>query len=349
MDKQELTNREKSILRYVVHQFILTANPVGSRNISKKYDIGLSPASIRNIMSDLEDSGFLGHPHTSAGRVPTDKGYRFYVDSLMQPEKLKPDEIKFIEENLDSDFIETDELLKLTSVILSKLTQQIACVTYPKFEQAILSKIQLISIASNRLLVVVSIKAGLVKTITLEIDVEIDLRKLEDIQSILNERLAGLRFDEIKRTFQERIKDQVKEDFKPIIRLFIDSADKIFSDFKIDEKSIITGAKNILKQPEFDDHDNFETIIELIENKEVVVHIMDKGRDKLKKNVTVTIGDELNENKFSNYSLISKDYRIGGASGTLGIIGPKRMHYSKIIAAVVYIAESLSKELKINK
>ncbi len=346
MEKQELTDREKSILRYVVHQFILTANPVGSRNISKKYDIGLSPASIRNIMSDLEESGFLGHPHTSAGRVPTDKGYRFYVDSLMKPEKLKPNEIQFIKESLDPEFIETEELLKLTSIILSKITQQIACVTYPKFEQAILSKIQLISVASNRLLVVVSIEAGLVKTITLEINVEVDLRKLDEIQSILNERLAGLRFDEIKRTFHERIKDKVKEDFKPIVRLFLDSANKIFSDFKIDEKSIITGAKNILKHPEFDDHDNFETIIELIENKEVVVHVMDKRKNNNQKNVTISIGDELNDNKFSNYSLISKDYEIGGASGTLGIIGPKRMHYSKMIAAVVYIAESISKEFK---
>ena len=144
MNIYNLNEREKSILRFVIHQFILTANPVGSRLISKKYQIGLSAATIRNIMADLEDSGFLGHPHTSAGRVPTDKGYRFYVDSLMEPMQLKKREIDLIDSSLESTFGETDQILKVTSFLLSDITNLIACVTYPKINKSILEKIQLV-------------------------------------------------------------------------------------------------------------------------------------------------------------------------------------------------------------
>lgn len=342
----ELSEREKSILRYVIHQFILTASPVGSRNISKKYQIGLSPASIRNIMSDLEDNGFLGHPHTSAGRVPTDKGYRFYVDSLMDPPFLDQKEIDIIESVLDSDISDTDDLLKITSVILSRITNQLACVTYPKFENAVLQKVQIVSLSSTRILVVLSIKSGMVKTITLELNIEFDAKKAEIVQRLLNERLAGLTFNEIKDSFEERVKDRLTDEIKPVVRLFLDSADKIFADIKVNDKSFISGTKNILKQPEFEDHEQLQSVIELVEDKDIIIHIMDKKTELNPNNLSISIGRENLEDKLSNYSMVIKDYKVGGIHGTLGIIGPKRMEYSKTIAAVVYIAEMLSKELK---
>src|SRR3990172_2336564 len=126
MLNEELNEREKNILRFIIQQFILTASPVGSRNITKKYDIGVSPATVRNIMSDLEDSGFINHPHTSAGRIPTDKGYRFYVDTLMDIQRLRTNEKGMINKGLEN-LSETDELLKLTSVLLSSITHQLAC------------------------------------------------------------------------------------------------------------------------------------------------------------------------------------------------------------------------------
>ena len=159
METEELNQREKQILRSIVQQFILTATPVGSRNISKKYDIGFSPATVRNIMADLEESGFVNHPHTSAGRVPTDKGYRYYVDSLMDIERLNTKEKGLIEESLNIIANETDELVKITSRLLSSITKQIACVTYPNLESGILEKIQIISLTSIRILVVISIKS----------------------------------------------------------------------------------------------------------------------------------------------------------------------------------------------
>ncbi|MBL1213444.1 MAG: heat-inducible transcription repressor HrcA [Ignavibacteriae bacterium] len=349
MNNIELTDREKSILRHVIRQFIVTANPVGSRNISKRYNIGLSPASIRNIMADLEDLGLLGHPHTSAGRVPTDRGYRFYVDSLMEPAKLNKKELDYITANLEPDTYETENLLKITSAILSTITNQLACITYPKFDNALLNKIQLVRLSSQRIMVVLTIQSGLVKTITLEINAEIEDDKLMGVEQLLNERLAGLNFQEIRKTFSERIKDGFNTEYKPVMRVFIDSMDKIFDDIKINEKTVISGAKNIIKHPEFGDHEHFQSVIELIEDKDVIVHIMEKNKDISSKDVSIIIGGESEDEKFSDYSLITKEYNIGDINGKLGVIGPKRMEYGKIIAAVVYIAELLTIELKNQK
>ena len=339
-----LKDREKAILRFVIHQFILTANPVGSRNISKKYDIGLSPASIRNIMADLEDLGYLDHPHTSAGRTPTDRGYRVYVDSLMDPPVLSKNVKKIIEENFNTVESETETLLKITSSILSELTNQLAMVTYPKFEQATLGKIQIVQLSSTRILVVVTVNSGLIRTITLEIDAEVKEEQIQIVQQFLNEKLSGLKFSEIRKTFEERVKDFDKKNYRPIIRVFLDSVDKIFTDVS-NEKTIISGTKNILTQPEFVGVEQFQSVIELIENKDIIIHILEKNSTLPDSDLTVTIGGENMDEKLSDYSTITKEYKIGDLKGTLGIMGPKRMDYSKIIAAVVYIAEQLTQEL----
>lgn len=346
MNVVELTDREKSILRYVVQQFILTASPVGSRNISKYYNIGLSPATIRNIMSDLEDTGLLDHPHTSAGRIPTDMGYRTYVDGLMDPPVLRKEDIKRIEQTMEHGFSETNELIEFTSLLLSEITNQLACISLPKLDNAILEKLQLVQLSSSRILVVISIKAGLVRTITLEITKETKSESLNYIQKILNERLSGLKFSEIRQSFSERLKDYNREELKPIIRMFIDSLDKIFASIPDQNQIILSGASNVLKHPEFEKHENFQGIIELMENKDVIVHLMDRAEEKLQNSVDIRIGSENKNEQFSDFSMITKEYKFGDVSGTVGIIGPKRMQYSKIVAAVVYIAESLSNELK---
>jgi heat-inducible transcriptional repressor len=345
MEKEELNQREKAILRSVVQQFILTATPVGSRYITKNYNIGYSPATVRNIMSDLEDSGYINHPHTSAGRVPTDKGYRYYVDSLMDIEKLNSKEKSLIDRSLNILLDETDELVKITSKLLSSITKQIACVTYPNLESGTLEKIQIISLASTRILVVISIKSGLVKTITMELDSEIKESQIESVQTLLNERLSGLSFTEIRDTFKERFLD-VEDNQKPIIRLFVDSVEKLFKDDITSERLIVTGAKNIIQQPEFENPENFQSIIELIEDKDVIIHIMEKSSGSRSEEVYISIGSENIEKKLKEYSFVSKEYNFGQIKGTLGIIGPKRMEYSKIVAIVDYLATVLSEQFK---
>jgi heat-inducible transcriptional repressor len=346
MSNEELNEREKNILRFIIQQFILTANPVGSRNITKRYDIGFSPATVRNIMSDLEDSGFINHPHTSAGRIPTDKGYRFYVDSLMDVQKLRNSEIGLINKSLESNLTETDELLKIASNLLSSITHQIACVTYPKLESGIFERIQIIQLTSLRILVVITIKSGLVKTMTLELNSDLKASQLDPVQQLLNERLSGLSLKEIRETFKERFKD-IKEDQHPIIRLFVDSVDKIFKDDIRGERALITGAKNVIRQPEFDNPESFQSVIELIEDKDIIIHILEKSGDD--KQVYISIGSENENEKLNEYSFISKKYQLGEISGTLGIVGPKRMEYSKVIAIVDYIAKMISEILKNEK
>jgi len=339
----ELSDREKSILRYVIHQFILTANPVGSRNISKKTQIGLSPATIRNIMADLEDSGLLGHPHTSAGRVPTDLGYRFYVDSLMSPSILSEQVLKQVDSTYETEYNESEELVKITSALLSQLTQQLACVTYPKLNKAILEKIQLIKLSSTRILVIITVRTGSVRTITLEISSEIESINLQMAEQLFNERLSGLRFSEIKKSFAERVADYMDK-YKPIIRLFLDSVDRIFSNPDQRGDVILAGATKIIKNPEFDDPEHLQGIIEMIENKDVIIHLMDQ-RKKEDGQISISIGSENEDVQFEDYSLITKEYNMGELSGTIGIIGPKRMEYSKMVAAITYVAESLTKEI----
>lgn len=340
----KLNDREKNVLRYIIQQFILTASPVGSRNIAKKYDIGVSPATVRNIMSDLEESGFINHPHTSAGRIPTDKGYRFYVDSLMNIQKLRNREKELIEKSFVNDKPDTDEMVKLAGKLLSSITRQLACVSYPNLDSGIFEKLQIVSISSTRIMVVISIKSGLVKTITLEMDSEIKESQLESVQILLNERLSGLTFREIRDTFSDRFQD-VDENQKPVIRLFIDSVDKIFKDEIKSDRVIVTGAKNIIHHPEFENPENFQSVIEMIEDKDIIIHIMEKSGENATDDIYISIGSENKEKKLQDYSFISKEYRFGETQGTLGIIGPKRMEYSKIVAIVDYMAKMLSEYL----
>ena len=340
----QLNDREKNVLRYIIQQFILTASPVGSRNIAKRYDIGVSPATVRNIMSDLEESGFINHPHTSAGRIPTDKGYRFYVDSLMSIQKLRNREKELIEKSFVNDKPDTDEMVKLAGKLLSSITRQLACVSYPNLDSGIFEKLQIVSISSTRIMVVISIKSGLVKTITLEMDSEIKESQLESVQILLNERLSGLTFKEIRDTFSDRFQD-VDENQKPVIRLFIDSVDKIFKDEIKSERVIVTGAKNIIHHPEFENPENFQSVIEMIEDKDIIIHIMEKSGENATDDLYISIGSENKEKKLQEYSFISKEYSFGETQGTLGIIGPKRMEYSKIVAIVDYMAKMLSEYL----
>ncbi len=344
MRHEELNEREKNILRYIIRQFILTASPVGSRNIARNTDIGISPATVRNIMADLEESGYINHPHTSAGRIPTDKGYRFYVDTLMDIQELLNSEKGFIDKGLEANMVETDELLRITSILLSSITKQLACVSYPKLDSGILEKLQIISLTSTRILVVISIKAGLVKTITLELTSEINSNQIDSVQRLLNERLGGLTFKEIRNSFTERLKD-IEEDHKPIIRLFVDSLDKIFKDVREKDNLFITGAKNVIKQPEFENPENFQSVIELIEDKDIIIHILDKY-DKTDDQVFISIGSENENKKLEDYSLVTKEYQIGDISGTLGVVGPKRMEYPKIVAIVDYMSKMLTEILK---
>jgi heat-inducible transcriptional repressor len=339
---QTLNEREQSILHHVVYNYIQTAIPVGSRYISKHFESSLSAASIRNVMADLEELGFLSHPHTSAGRVPTDLGYRFYIDYLMEMQQLSDDEKLRIRQQLDQ-ANDADEMLRETSKLLGKISHQLGIVTSPHLSSGIFEKIELIPIASSKLLVVISIRTGIVRTLMMEIGVEIRRSHLEEVGRLLNERLSGFTMLEIRDSFVDRVKD-VKGEHAGLIRLFIESVDQLFTDSKERDKFLIGGTKNIIEHPEFVDPKNFRSVIELIENEDIIVHLLEK-HDELQKGFVVTIGSENKDETAKEYSFITGTYDAEGVTGRVGIIGPTRMNYSKVIPLVDYVAQTIAKML----
>lgn len=342
VDPEQLSERERDILRHVVHNYIQTAVPIGSRYISKRFEKQLSPATIRNVMSDLEHLGFLSHPHTSAGRVPTDLGYRYYVDFLMEVSALSGRQKNEIEKQLDP-ALGGETLLRETSRLLGKISKQLSIVSSPHVASGVFEKLELIPIATSKLLVVISIRSGLVKTIMLEVGVEIPRHSLDQITRVLNERLVGLTLQQVRETFAERVRD-VQDDKTGLVRLFIDSVDKLFDDVKEHDKVHISGTQNMIDQPEFGDPRNFRSVIELIENDDIIVHLLEK-HDELEKDFVITIGAENNDEKAKEYSVVTATYNLEGVMGRVGIIGPRRMDYAKAVPLVDYVAKSIARLL----
>ncbi len=339
----DLSNREKTILRCIVEDYIRTANPVGSRYISQKGDINLSPATIRNVMSDLEELNFLTHNHTSGGRVPTDKGYRYFVNELMDDDLLIPSEKEILQSQLDDADLANDEVFKEVSKILGRLSKEISIVSQPYLSQGIFEKLELVNLSSSKLLVVVSIQSGLVRTLLFDVESELNRSKLDRVTGILNQRLGGLSLTEIRRSFHERIGD-LQHDSKEIVKMFIDSIDKIFQDEKEGMTLYIGGTTEILSQPEFDDTSSYRNIIELTGEKGIVVHVMNK-LPAGESGISVSIGSENNDEKLLDYSIVSTSYTIGDVKGKIALIGPKRMNYSKMISMLNFTSRIITEKL----
>jgi len=343
-EEGNLTDREKQVLQQIIHSYVLSARPVGSRYISKHSDLGLSPASIRNIMAELEERGFIDHPHTSSGRIPTDKGYRYYVDTLMQIDRLTSKE-KAIIRNVVKKNTETKlaEILKDSNKILSYISHLLAVISLPRIQTGKLNRIDLIPLSSSRIMIILAIESGLVKTMQFELDCVIDQRQLNDITSFLNSRLAGLTLKEIRETLIQRVKTAANEK-TGIIRLFIDRAQNLFSDTLDRDHVIINGVKSIIDQPEFEKAENLRSIIELVEDEQVIIHVLESQQQQQAPNaVSITIGVENEEDRMRDYSFISTRYIFGNVTGTIGVIGPKRMNYSKLVALVDYLGSTISK------
>lgn len=336
-----LNDREESVLRHVVYNFIQTAVPVGSRFISRRFESHLSPATIRNVMSDLEEAGYLSHPHTSAGRVPTDLGYRYYVDYLMEVEQLTHVEQETIKAQLVATGDPT-ELLRETSRLLGKITHHLSIVTSPQLNSGIFERLELVPLSSSKILVIISVRTGMVRTIMLEVGAELRRDVLDQVGRLLNERLAGLTLLQIRDSFAERVRD-MQDDRTGLVRLFIDSVDQLFTDSREREKVHIGGTANIIEQPEFIDPRKFRSVIELVENEEIIVHLLER-HDEVPKSVVVTIGSE-NTGDAGEISVLTSTYDANGVTGRVGIIGPKRMNYAKMIPLVDHVARTIAKIL----
>ncbi len=337
--KDELSERDRTVLRHVVQNFILTANPVGSRYLAKHCGLNLSPATIRNLMADLEERGYLNHPHTSAGRVPTDKGYRVYVDMLMDIEELSTREVDKIKRKLN-EIDNREELLAHASDLLGSISSQLSIITNPQLATGKLDRLELVSLSSNRIMIIITVQSGLVKTLVMEVQSAVGRDKLDAIAQVLNERLHGLTLKQIRETFSERVKDFQNED-TGLIRLFVDSVDELFDDAKERDRLFISGTRDILKNPEFNSPDKIRSVIELIDDKEIIIHVLE-SQGEMGSNLAISIGNENTEKRLKNYSVISTRYLVGDIFGTVSVIGPKRMNYSRIIPLVDHIAKAIT-------
>ena len=339
---QDLSERERMVLNSIVENFVASAVPVGSRTLVKKYKMKISPATIRNTMMDLEAMGYVTHPHTSAGRQPTDKGYRYYVDSLAAVRQLGEKEKRVILDHLQEVSQEVEAILDSASQMLGRVSSQLGVILSPRFYQGVFEKMEIVQVAETKLLLAITIKGGLVKTIIMEIQRQVDRETLEDTSRIINERLHGLTLEEIKNSIDQRMKG-VECAESSLVKLIVESADRLF-DFDKRRNFHFGGAHNIMAQPEFSDHENLSKILNLLESKEMIIHIF--GQEEQVENLSITIGHENKEELLKHCTLITASYHLGNLSGTLGVLGPTRMQYPKTIALVDYMASVLTTVLQ---
>jgi len=337
----EISLREEKILKALINEYILTARPVSSRAIAEKYRLGISSATIRNSMQDLEEKGLLKQPHPSAGRIPTDKAYRIYVDNLIKPEKLTLPEKEKIKKELFSDYTAIEDLLAQTSRILGRTSSLLGVTIAPHLESEVLTRIDLLYLAERRLLVVLAARSGIVKSIILEVDSEIKPEALQETERVLNQRLSGLSLKDVMNSAEERLKDSYTA--KPsLIKLFLDSTDNLLS-FQEEEKVYLSEPNKLLDQPEFKEWGRLSAFARLVEDKRFWLRMIS---DKVEcEGVSIAIGRELGKQEIEACSLICCAYGKGSLKGKVGLIGPTRMRYAKLVSLVDYTSALLGEVL----
>jgi heat-inducible transcriptional repressor len=341
---ENLTAREKKVLQNLITHYIQTADPVGSRVIANKFRMGLSPATIRNTMQDLEEMGLISQPHTSAGRIPTDSGYRVFVNTLLKQEPLTAEEAAKIENMIQRGRKGIDAILGQASKILGEISAQLGITIAPKFEEGVLSRVDLVPVAEGKLLVIVAVETGLARAILMEVESDIGSGELSQMQTVLNERLAGLTLGQIRSTINERLADT---QFSPrLIRLFIDPEADIWTD-QVDEKIHITGTDNLISKPEFADRERLSEFVKFLEEKQSLIELIESR--SIGEGIVISIGKEISVDRIQGCSIVTSKYRAGDLTGTIGIIGPTRMPYSKLITIVEHTAKSMTESFSSSK
>lgn len=342
-NRERLTDREKEVLKYVVENFIRSANPIGSRSVSRQTDLQLSSATIRNVMCDLEEMDLLGAPHTSAGRVPTDKGYRYYVDLLMERERIATEDELSIKASLEDAYMtlhEKENLYAETSRILGKVAKLLAVVSEPNISKGVFERLEFVKLSSSKILVVLNIVSGIVKTVILEVDSDISKSRLDYIAASFNEKYSGMTLSLIRELnppgkFIRQGNDGI------VLNKLIDSFEKITDGEEKGKNIFVGGTGDVILQPEFGNPRNFKDIIELAEDKNLVIHIFQNSA-KSDNDMMITIGSENEDEKLKNYSVVTTSYKVGDVSGNIGVIGPKRMNYARMVALLKFTSKLIN-------
>lgn len=339
----ELSERKKAILQAIIEDYIQTAEPVGSRNIAKNHDLGLSAATIRNEMADLEDMGYLDKPHTSAGRIPSEMGYRFYVDSLMHRYSLTMEEISNLQHSMDRKYNQLENVVSEISDIISRATSYPAIVELPMAQKSRLRSVKMMLIEQGSVLIVVVTDAGVVRNRHMKVSLDIDYEIVDSISEFLSGQLTGLSAD----------------DFTPARLMLVYEAMASYGDFlktviefvleclgNTQNRVYIGGASNILNNPEFENIERAREFLSFIDRKENVSQMLNLLGTEAEENISIKIGSENAAPEMRDTSLVVANYSVGGKlRGKIGIIGPKRMNYARVVSSLELINSQLSEIL----
>ncbi|HET6747897.1 MAG TPA: heat-inducible transcriptional repressor HrcA [Actinomycetes bacterium] len=331
-----LDERKARLLRAVVHEFIHTAEPVGSRSLTERYSLGVSPATIRNELATLEEQGYLSHPHTSAGRVPTDRGYRFYVDSISGVGELARAQEETIARFFEG-AADLEETLQRTSLLLSSLTRYTAMVSPPGLDRSRLRHVELVALGRHVIMLVLIVDSGRVEKRLVETAGEVAPEDLEDLRRQLNERLAGERLSRAELVL-DHMAGEVPPQRRALFATVAAAIGQVVGD-QTTERVWLGGQANIADPGAFDGIETVRQVYEALEQQVLVLRLLQAalGKDK----VSVVIGSENSVEGMEACSLVTSAYLAGDASGSIGVLGPTRMDYLRAMAAVQAVARYL--------
>ncbi len=338
----DLSERERRVLEAVIRSYVQTAEPAGSRTLSRQFGLGVSPATIRNTMSDLEAKGYLYHPHTSAGRVPTDKAYRVYVDSLIRVDAVTRADRKKLAEEISAGGSAIEAILMRAAQSLGVLTQELGVALGPRLDRAILSRLEIVRVSSERLLIVLALTGGAVRTIFVEVPGTIADEALVEVAMVLNERLAGLTLEMVRTSLGTRLRDvTTKPVATELLNIFVQEGELAFGRAADSAETVMLGQASLLAdQPEFATGDRLRQIIELTETRQHLTTLLQSRAGT--PGLSITIGNEHGDPKLEGFTVVTAEYSAGALSGVIGVIGPTRMPYDKVIALVGHTSQLVS-------
>lgn len=334
-----LTERQRMILNAIIDDYIRSAEPVGSRSISKRGDVGFSAATIRNEMADLEELGFLEQPHTSAGRVPSIKGYRYYVDHLVKLGEVSDQDQQKIRSFFTEKMNQMEEVIQHAAMILSSLTNYTSIVLGPESFANSLKHFQLVPISDDAAVAIIVTNTGHVENRTVSIPPDMSMSDIERAVNILNTKLTGVPIS--------RLKSKVHTEVGQELGRYVDQCERLLAvldeAFKSDDENrvYLSGTTNMLTQPEFKDVDKVKTLLDLFEETPTLMRMF--ASQSQANGIQVKIGTENSHEAISNCSLITATYSLDGVSaGTIGILGPTRMDYAKVIGLLDLLSKDMA-------
>jgi heat-inducible transcriptional repressor len=344
----ELTPRERRVLEAVIQTYVQTAEPAGSRVISRRFGLGVSPATIRNTMSDLEDKGFLSHPHTSAGRVPTDKAYRAYVDSLLNAPatSIVIAEQDRLRDDIAGSSSTIETILRRAAQSLGVLTQELGVALGPRLDASILRRLELVRVSGERLLLVLTLERGVVRTVFVEVRGSLADSAVTEVTRVLNERLGGHSLRDLRTSVADRLRDSsTKPEASELLNIFVQEGEHLLDTaLPMSEGSVIVGQASVLAaQPEFGGAASLRRLLTLTEEPARLADALrHKHRGDERPGVSITIGEEHGDPQFDQFTVVTAEYHVGALTGVIGVIGPTRMSYDKVISLVQHTSRLLS-------